>query len=150
MSHPQFAANTSVSVEKTRAEIETLLNRYGASRFGYMTDEHGARIVFEIMGRGVRFVLPLPSRGEKAFTHRPVRGIQVINTPEQNLKLWEQACRTRWRALLLCIRAKLEACAAKITTFESEFLAHIVLADGRTVGEAAIPQLTMGGPLLLS
>ena len=41
-----------------------------------------------------------------------------------------QACRQRWRALLLIIRAKLEAVESGITTLESEFLANIVLPDG--------------------
>jgi hypothetical protein len=66
------------------------------------------------------------------------------------LEAWEQACRSRWRALLLCIKAKLEACAVGITTFDSEFLAHIVTGDGRTVAERIVPQLTNGGPLLLT
>ena len=43
---------------------------------------------------------------------------------------WEQVCRQRWRALLLIIRAKLEAVASGITTLENEFLANIVLPDG--------------------
>ena len=48
---------------------------------------------------------------------------------------WEQACRQRWRALLLIIRAKLEAAEAGISTLETEFLANIVLPDGRTAGQ---------------
>ena len=44
--------------------------------------------------------------------------------------------RERWRALLLCIKAKLEAVASDIESFEMAFLAHIVLPDGRTVGES--------------
>ena len=35
---------------------------------------------------------------------------------------WEQACRQRWRALALVIKAKLEAIDAEISTFEEEFL----------------------------
>jgi hypothetical protein len=40
---------------------------------------------------------------------------------------------------LLCIKAKLEAVEAKIETFEEAFLAHVVLPDGKTVGEHALP-----------
>lgn len=145
----RYASETSVSVEKSRAEIEALLARFNARRFAYMTDITGAQIAFEMENRSVRFRLPLPSRSAREFTHRTVRGVEKLVTPEVNLKLWEQACRVRWRALLLCIRAKLEACVAGITTFEEEFLAHIVLASGNTVGEEAIKQLTAAGPLLL-
>lgn len=146
----RYAAQTSVSVEKTRAEIETLLTRYGATRFAYMTDERGVKIGFCINDRTIRFELPLPSRSARKFTHYTARYQEKPRVPEAAVKEWEQACRSLWRALLLCIKAKLEACAVGITTFEKEFLAHIVLPDGRTVGEAAIPQLTGPGPLLLT
>ena len=42
---------------------------------------------------------------------------------------------------LLVIKAKLEAVEAQISTIEDEFLAHIALPDGRTVGEWLGPQL---------
>ena len=51
------------------------------------------------------------------------------------------ACRQTWRALALVVKAKLEAVDAGITVFEEEFLAHIVLPDGRTVGQFTLPQV---------
>lgn len=68
-------------------------------------------------------------------------GIGKNDTVAQAHQAWEQACRQRWRALSLCIKAKLEAVAAGITTFEHEFLAHFLTGDGRTVGDHIIPQL---------
>jgi len=53
----------------------------------------------------------------------------------------EQACRQKWRALSLVVKAKLEAVESGITTFEDEFLAHIVLPNGQTVGEQALPRV---------
>ncbi len=50
-----------------------------------------------------------------------------------------QAERQRWRALLLVLKAKLEAVESKIATFESEFLSHIVLPDDRTVAQHVMP-----------
>ena len=44
-------------------------------------------------------------------------------------------------ALLLIIRAKLEAVESGITTLESEFLANLVLPDGGTVGDWLAPQI---------
>ena len=134
-----YATNTSVSVEKTRAEIESVLVKHGAGRFGYMTEENKAVIIFVAKNVAVRFELPLPARNDKQFWLTPRRGRK--RTEGDAYKEWEQACRSLWRALLLCIKAKLEACEAKITTFEAEFLAHIVLPDGKTMGEVAIPQL---------
>jgi hypothetical protein len=41
----------------------------------------------------------------------------------------------------LVIKAKLEAVETGITSFESEFLAHILLPDGSTFGQWAAPEL---------
>ncbi|GAG36103.1 unnamed protein product [marine sediment metagenome] len=49
--------------------------------------------------------------------------------------------RQKWRALSLVIKAKLEAVESGISIFEEEFLAHIVLPDGRTIGDFMIPQI---------
>lgn len=54
---------------------------------------------------------------------------------------YEQAVRQSWRALVLILKAKLEAVASKITTFDNEFLAQIMLPDGQTVGDWAGPQV---------
>ena len=56
-------------------------------------------------------------------------------------KLWEQATRQCWRALALVVKAKLEAVEANIATFEEEFMAHIVMPDGKTVAEHARPMI---------
>lgn len=139
-----YAADTSVSVEKSRAELEAILSRYGADTFGYMVDQKGATIMFRMGGKAVRFNLPLPDRNAKDFTHRKV-GRSIITyqlrNPADAHKLWEQACRSRWRSLVLCVKAKLEACASGITTFEAEFLAHFVLNTGETVAQIMLPRL---------
>jgi hypothetical protein len=41
----------------------------------------------------------------------------------------------------MVIKAKLEAVASGITTFDEEFLAHVVLETGETVAEQMIPKL---------
>lgn len=135
----QYAKTTTVSVEKSRAEIERTLERYGANQFAYgRDDDRGiASIQFSANDRHIRFVLTFPSRGEYRFTHSK-RGKR---TAENAYAQWEQACRQRWRALLLCIKAKLEAVECGISEFEDEFMAHIVLPGGRTVAETLKPQI---------
>ncbi len=141
-----YAQDTSVPVAKSRAEIEGTLAKYGADRFGYMTSEAQAVIGFMLAGKMIRFTLPLPNPAADCFTkktyHRNgVRRIAGDNSPEVARKMWEQACRSRWRSLALAVKAKLEACAAGITTFEEEFLAHIVTPDGTTIGQRLLPQV---------
>ncbi|WP_210386043.1 hypothetical protein [Phyllobacterium sp. SYP-B3895] len=62
-------------------------------------------------------------------------------TKDQQLQAWEQACRSRWRALLLSIKAKLESVEAGIETFEDAFLAHIQMPDGLSVSEHVRPRI---------
>lgn len=137
----RYASSTSVPVSKSKAEIEAILERYGASQFFSGWDADRAVIGFTMpVGeecRQVRFVLPMPSRTDRAFTHSS-RGVR---SPETAQREWEQACRQRWRALALVIKAKLEAVSAGISVFEDEFLANIVMHDGKTVSEHVRPAL---------
>ena len=137
----KYASQTTVSVEKSRAEIETTLSRYGAEQFAYASDrERGlASIQFSAVGRHVRFVLKLPLPCDPDFQRTP-KG-QARRRPQAIHEAWEQACRQRWRALALCIKAKLEAVECRIASFEAEFLAFIVLPGGMTVGQLIAPQI---------
>ena len=105
-----YASRTRVPIEKTRSEIERVVKRYGATGFG--SSWHGAnvRIEFICRDRHIRFVLQEPTQ--------------------------EQAKRQKWRAVLLLVKAKLEAVDARIATFEEAFLSDIVMPDGRTVWES--------------
>lgn len=131
----RYAENTSVSVSSSKAEIERLIERYGASGFMSGWDATRAVIAFAMNDRQVKFVLPMPARDERRFTHHS-RGLR---TADAALKGWEQACRQRWRALALVIKAKMEAIESGISEFDDEFMAHIVLPNGRTVSEEAKP-----------
>ncbi len=134
-----YAKGTSVSVEKSRMEIESTLERFGADQFTYGRDDSRglAMIQFRSKGRHVRFILTLPMRDAEEFTQSK-RGPR---SPENSYTAWEQACRERWRALAACIKAKLAAVEAEITQFEDEFLAHIVLPNEQTVGDWLKPQI---------
>lgn len=133
---PTYAKDTTVSAERSRAEIETILDRYGASKFAYMRDEHVAVIGFSVHQRSLRFVLPLPDKNDFQMTPGGKRRTQnSIN------EAYEQAVRQRWRALTLVIKAKLESVESGIETFEQAFLGNIVLPGGQTVAEWMIPQI---------
>ena len=133
----RYAESTTVSSEASRGEIERTLTRYGADQFMYGWDAERAVIGFRCEGRQVRFTLTMPARDDREFTHHS-RGRR---TPDAALKAWEQACRQRWRALALVVKAKLEAVAAGISEFETEFLGHIILPNGETTSEWIRPQI---------
>lgn len=145
-----YAENTSVSSDKSRAEIESTLARYGASHFGYATSPDGAEVAFVAEGRRVRFVITLPNRNEHRFTHH-ARGARTASAAAEH---YEQAVRQKWRALALVVKAKLEAVDSGITTFEEEFYAHTVLPSGRTIYEETAVEVAhlieSGSPARLS
>jgi hypothetical protein len=134
----RYAENTSVSSERSRAEIEQTLSRYGADGFMYGWDGGTAVLAFHMHGRRIRFDLQMPERNAEEFTKTETGRDR---SAAQAAKAWEQACRQRWRALALVIKAKLEAVESGITMFEEEFLAHIVLPNGGTVGGWMLPQV---------
>lgn len=129
----KYAARTSVPSEKSRIEIEKILRRYGAEDFAYATSRTHAMIGFVAHSRQVRFVLPLPDRDDRAFTHTPTGKVRAREPMEAE---FEQAVRQKWRALALMVKAKLEAVESGLVSFEQEFLPHIVLPGGTTVYEA--------------
>lgn len=135
----RYATNTTVSSERSRGEIEGLLRKYGAGKFGYLWEGESAIIVFEMKARRVKFVLPLPNQNDPMFFKTPTG--RTKRNPNGSLEAWEQACRSRWRALVLCIKAKLESVEPEIETFEEAWFSHILLPDGQTAGEHLIPQI---------
>jgi len=148
----RFAQDTSVSVGKSRAEIEDLVTRYGADSFATGWEEGRAIIGFRVKGRFVKFILPLPSQQEERFWTSPAGKRRY--EADQAHKNWEQGCRQAWRALALVVKAKLEAVASGITTFDAEFLAHFVMPDGRIFKDVALPAIaeayrTGGQPRML-
>lgn len=132
-----YASNTDVSSARSREEIDRTLARFGASAFAYARSEQAASIQFVANERRIRFVLPMPDRNDREFTHHS-RGRRTDSAIEA---AYEQAVKQRWRSLALMVKAKLAAVEAGIVSFEDEFLAHTVLPSGRTVAEEIGPQV---------
>lgn len=133
-----YASQTTVSPEKSRNEIEATLKRFGADQFMYGYDQEMAVVRFRAKGKLVSFVLPLPDPQDRKYT-RDARG--WTRTEKARQAAYDQGTRQRWRALALVIKAKLEAVESEITTFEDEFMAHLLLPDGQTIGEWIAPQM---------
>jgi hypothetical protein len=138
----KYAANTEVSEEKSRAEIEGILRRYGAQAFSYGWEEDRALIAFRAHSRHVRFEIAMPKGDEEVFwKYKDRYGYERTRSETAALNEYYQARRQRWRALALVVKAKLEAVDSGISEFEEEFLAHIVLPDGSTVGSRIRPHI---------
>lgn len=133
-----YANKTAVSWDRSRAEIEHTLTRYGATHFGYLSAPGSATVAFRSGNRQVRFVLPLPVSDNPDFTRTPTGKVASESAAQA---AYEQAVRQRWRALALVVKAKLEAVESGIASFEQEFFAYLVLPGGRTVYEETAAQV---------
>lgn len=131
-----YASTTTVSTDRSKAEIEKTLVRYGADSFLYGFEGDLVIVGFRMMGRMIRFRLPVP--GVEEFRQSPAGRRRTQKAAEE---AQAQATRARWRALLLIIKAKLEAIETGVTTFEYEFMAHTMLPSGQTVGDFMAPQI---------
>ena len=134
-----YAKGTNVSKDRSIAEIQRTLARYKAAGFTYGEMGSRAFVGFQMVDRVVKMLLTLPEQNGKEFTQKK-RGYGAY--PEStSLRLWDQACREKWRALALVVKAKLESVESGIETFDEAFLPHIVVpgAGGRTYGELALP-----------
>ena len=126
-----FAKGTTVQAEKSRMEIEQTLMRYGATGFAFASEGERHRVEFVAHARRVRFDVRLPALS--SFTSWGRRSAKDRQADE---------VRRLWRALLLAIKAKLEVVESGMAIFEEEFMANIVMPDGRTVGQHAMPAIT--------
>ena len=129
-----YATKTTVAVERSKAEIERLVTKAGATRFAQGTEPGVALVFFDLGARRVRFRIELPDVDDVKNPKRKEAATALA-------KKIEQARRARWRALTLVIKAKLEAIEQGIETIEEAFLAQLVLPNGDTFGEWAIPRI---------
>jgi hypothetical protein len=139
-----YAEKTSVTVEKSKAEVERILTRYGASQFvsGWDQGHMQAMVQFDMKSRRIRFILKMPDVKEFQYYRRKNSHHDSERTIRQAEAYQDQEMRRRWRALALVVKAKLEAVESGISEFESEFLANIVTGSGQTIGDLIMPKLS--------
>lgn len=149
-----YAKNTEVPVDRSRIDIERCLEKYGARGFYYGSEAGRIMIGFRMLNESgtilaVRMMLDMPNPDDGEFC---LTDTGRNRTAEAARKSYEQACRSRWRALLLIVKAKMEAVSIGISTIEREFMPDILLPSGRTIGEEVADQrkaLEGGGRLKL-
>jgi hypothetical protein len=148
-----YAETTTVAVEKSIAEIVTLVKRAGAERVAQAEEPNSFAIQFFLEGRMIRFRVKLP--GIETIPDR--KGTGPYRDGVKRRELLAGVHRQRARALLLVVKAKLESVESEVETFEEAFLANIVMSDGSTVYERisapiaveyerGTPQMLLEGP----
>jgi hypothetical protein len=141
-----YAAGTTVSVEKSKSELDALLGKHGASSRGIVVDDdRGMALVgFQLKGLKYRMEVPMPKPGEFRNPEKePPRWYSMSDEQRDHWarRAWDQAMRERWRAVVLLVKAKLELVRIGISTVEKEFMADLILPNGETVNVALAKQL---------
>jgi hypothetical protein len=103
---------------RTQTALERLVERHGATDFVLLEDSISPSVSFALRGHYVQFVLPLPDRLSRQFTHTATGRPRALTAQE---RAYEQAVRRGWRMLLLVVQGKLAAVESGISTFEREF-----------------------------
>lgn len=140
----RFAEGTDVPSSKSKVELDLLLEKHGASQRGIFEEAGRGVAMFTMQGRQIRLAITLPKVETFLRPKDEPRG--WWNWDAKRRESWaraqvEQGAREAWRRLLLVTKAKLELVLDGGGSIESEFLANVLLPDGRTVHEALEPQL---------
>lgn len=139
-----YAAGTEVPVERSRAELDGILERFGAEEFGYHSNRERALVGFLYRGYRVQLEVRFPDPEDREIaTVRTGKGsTRRRRTESQVAARVEQVKREKWRALVFLVKAKLVAIEEGASSFEAEFLPYLVVDGGaRTILEAMEPQL---------
>lgn len=117
-----YAYKTDVDVATSRAQIEGALVKAGANQMagGWDVDTRSGWVVFALGGRHYRLEVPQRDYGGRDK---------------------EQVDRERWRTLLLVVKARIELVRSEMTSFEQEFMPHLLLPNGQVVGAVLLPQI---------
>jgi hypothetical protein len=137
----KYAEGTDVAADKSRAELEALLDKHGATQFAVHKDAERTVVYYRMRERMVRQVVVYPSAEQyKTYCRKGANG-KTTRKADEIKKLQEAEWRRLWRAQVLITKAKLEIIASGGSTFENEFLAWMVLPNGDTVAEVLLPKL---------
>jgi len=127
----RYAENTEVTPDRSRAEIEKILVRYGATGFAYDWEGNRAMVGFQLRGRRFKVMVDLPPQNKFATTESGRRR----TSKSAIYDAWEQEVRRRWRVLSLKIKADLEADEAGVVSIEYSWQPFTVLPNGTTTGD---------------
>jgi hypothetical protein len=119
-----YAEGTTVPTDQSRREIETYLEKRGATRIFFMSEPNQFVLGFVYEHLLIRFNVPVPAEG---------RGPSAASVAKIK--------RERMRAMLLSIKARFASIDSGISSFEREFMPNVVTPSGQTVAEWLQPQL---------
>ena len=138
-----YADGTTVTVEKSIAEVRRMLAANGATHYAYGSSPNGEVVQFAVDGRFYRFdVSAVDAKAMKADFLAENESAWNVKTRADRIA-WDIRAqaehRRRWRARVLWLKALLEFMDE--VPLEQSLLANLVLPDGSTFGGWAADQI---------
>jgi len=143
----RYAQETTVSVGKSRGEIDDLLRSWGCDAIRWTDSFATGQVSIEFIWKRedvayhARFSLQLPNEAE--LRKQAIDGRTRKPSASKFEKLRQGVGRQEHRLLLLWLKAALNVVDAGIIPAEAIFLPFLVAKDGRTVAETALPRLRL-------
>jgi len=133
---------------KALSDLNTILTRFGCTRFGTMTDtEKGELLVqFSYKGRDVSARASYRGYAVAWLKEHPYTTRTRISKQKHEEKALEQAKISVCSILRDWIKGQVMAVETGILTFEGAFLGQILLSGGKTVLELVESQRILPGP----
>lgn len=142
----RYAQDTSVSVGRSRGEIDDLLREWNCDGIRWTDDYRTGRVRLEFLWSRdaaqylARFDLRLP--GEEELRRKAIDlRTRKVSEVKQLKKAREAAGRHEHRVLLLWLKAALNAVEAGLVDPAAIFLPFLVGSDGQTFADVALPKL---------
>lgn len=109
----KFAQGTQVTAEKSQMQISMMLKKFGCGALMMGFEGELAFVGFVYKNTQARMFCP------------------VTKSEAEN--------RRRWRVMRIVLQSKFEIIQCSIKTFEEEFFSDIVMPNGKTVAQMALP-----------
>lgn len=130
-----YAAKTTVKVETSQQEIARIFKRYGVDTYNFGAMPGFAMVEFKYAGLPISVKMPLPLKPETRTARNPQTG--------RTFDAWarhEQHVKEAWRALVLFLKATLEAVERGTLRPEQAFMAFLLTRDSQTLGDVLLPR----------
>lgn len=133
----KYAQGTTVSIQRSIAELTALTRKFGAKKFGYTSDEDGRSVITFATEQRVYRLEVEPSHPDE---HRktPTGRWRDIAGAERAA---EEETSRRWRSLVLLMKALLVAIDDGLMDTQTALLPWTLLPDGSTISQWAGPAL---------
>lgn len=136
------------SGQRAMAEIQTILQKFGCSKFGTMLDFDAGTLVVQFERQGQRVSFPANFKGYAAkwLKENPWSSRRQSSREEYERRALEIGSMAVYSILRDWIKAQTVAVETGLTSFEDVFMAHLLLPNGKRVSEEISgPLLQIGG-----